>query len=110
MEKINNYITKYSYQIEYDPEDKIYIARSAEIPSVLAHGKTQEKALKEIKTALKNILEQMKEDGEKIPEPFNLLKFSGEFRVRMPPEKHRKIAMEANLQGISMNQYVVNKL
>ena len=52
----------------------------------------------------------MADDKEEIPEPFCLHKFSGEFRVRMPPEKHRKIAIEANLAGVSMNQYIVSKL
>jgi len=28
----------------------------------------------------------------------------------MPPEKHRKVAIEAALQGISMNQLIVSKL
>lgn len=52
----------------------------------------------------------MKEEGEDISEPYSLHKFSGEFRVRMPPEKHRKIAIESSLQGVSMNQFIVNKL
>jgi predicted HicB family RNase H-like nuclease len=52
----------------------------------------------------------MKKEGEEIPEPFSLHKFSGEFRVRMPPEKHRKIAIEASLQGVSMNHFIVSKL
>ena len=68
------------------------------------------KALKEIKVVALETLKWMKEDGEKLPEPFSLHKFSGEFRVRMTPEKHRKIAIESSLQGVSMNQFIVNKL
>ena len=110
MKKLNEYVVKYSYNIEYDQEENIYIGRCAELPSLMAHSDIQETALKEIKTAALGALKWMKKEGGTIPEPFSLCKFSGEFRVRMPPEKHRKIAIEANLQGVSMNQFIVGKL
>ena len=110
MKNLKNTVNKYSYQIEYCSEDKVYIARCAELPSLAAHGKTQETALKQIKVVVLESLKWLMEDREKIPEPFSLHKFSGEFRVRMPPEKHRKIAIEASLQGVSMNQFIVNRL
>ena len=110
MNKLEDLTSKYSYNIEFDVDDDVYIARCAELSSLLAHGKSQEDALKEIKVVVFEALKWMEEDGEKTPEPFSLHKFSGEFRVRMPPEKHRKIAIEANLQGVSMNQFIVNKL
>ena len=110
MNKLKDLTNKFSYNIEFDVDDNIYIARCAELSSLLAHGKTQEEALKEIKVVVLETLKWMEEDGEKIPEPFSLHKFSGEFRVRMPPEKHRKIAIESSLQGVSMNQFIVNKL
>lgn len=110
MKNLKDIVNKYSYQIEYCCEDKVYIARCAELPSLTAHGKTQELSLQEIKVVVFESLKWLKEDKDKIPEPFSLHKFSGEFRVRMPPEKHRKIAIEASLQGVSMNQFIVNRL
>jgi predicted HicB family RNase H-like nuclease len=110
MKKITDYANIYSYSVEYDQDDKIHISRCAELPTLSAHGKTQEEAFKEIKKVVIATLKWMSEENEEIPEPFGLHKFSGEFRVRMPPEKHRKIAIEANLQGVSMNQYIVSKL
>lgn len=110
MKALKEIANKYSYNIEFDNDDDIYIARCAELSTLAAHGKTQEEALKEIKVAVLGALEWMKEEGEEIPEPFSLHKFSGEFRVRMPPEKHRKIAIEASLQGVSMNHFIVSKL
>ena len=103
-------VMKYAYFVEYDKEDDIFIARCAEFPDIAAHGSSQEKALAEVRKAILESIGWMKEEGEEIPEPFSLHRFSGEFRVRMPPEKHRKVAMEAALQGISMNQLIVNKL
>ncbi len=110
MKTLKEIANKYSYNIEFDSDDDIYIARCAELSTLTAHGETQEEALKEIKVAVLGALEWMKKEGEEIPEPFSLHKFSGEFRVRMPPEKHRKIAIEASLQGVSMNHFIVSKL
>ena len=110
MKKLNEFVSRYSYNIEYDQEDNIYIGRCAELPSLAAHGDTQEQAFKEIRTVVLGTLKWMKEKDETIPEPFSLHNFSGNFRVRMPPEKHRKIAIESNLQGVSMNQFIVSKL
>lgn len=104
------FVTRYSYSIEYDAEDDIYISRCAELPTLAAHGPNQESALEEIRKVVKATLKCMHEDKMEIPQPFCLHRYSGEFKVRMPPEKHRKIAIEANLQGVSMNQYIVSKL
>lgn len=110
MKGLKEFVNKYSYNIEFDSDDNTYIARCAELSGLAAHGKTQEEALREIKIAVTGTLEWIQEEGKELPEPFSLHQFSGEFRVRMPPEKHRKIAIEASLQGISMNQLIVNKL
>lgn len=110
MKRLNDYVNKYSYNVEYDLDDGIYIARCAELPSLAAHGDTQEIAFKEIKVVALSTLKWIEEDKGVIPEPFCLHKYSGEFRLRMPPEKHRRIAIEASLQGVSMNQFIVSKL
>jgi predicted HicB family RNase H-like nuclease len=36
--------------------------------------------------------------------------FSGMFTVRMPPEMHRRVALEAQRKGKSLNAYVVGRL
>ncbi|OFZ60596.1 MAG: hypothetical protein A2381_05505 [Bdellovibrionales bacterium RIFOXYB1_FULL_37_110] len=110
MKKLNDLVNKYSYNINYDADDDVYIGNCAEIPSIQAHGNDPDSALTEIRKAVLGALKWMEKDKQTLPEPFSLHKFSGEFRVRMPPEKHRKVAIEAALQGISMNQLIVSKL
>ena len=60
---------KYSVLIQYDNIDNIYVARIPELQGCIAHGTTQSKALKEIKTAMELWIETAKEVGEPIPEP-----------------------------------------
>ena len=45
-----------------------------------------------------------------VPEPVYSRRFSGKFMVRVPPEVHRKLALEAAEQGISLNRVVSSKL
>ena len=59
----------YSVLIQYDSRDKIFVARIPELSGCMAHGNTQEDAMKEIKIALELWLETANENGSKIPEP-----------------------------------------
>jgi len=52
----------------------------------------------------------VKTSGESPPLPISQRKFSGKFIVRVPPEIHRKLAIEAEEEGISLNRLVSAKL
>ncbi len=60
---------KYEIIIYWDDTDKIYIAEIPELPGCIAHGKTHESALKNVKDAKKLWIETSKEFGDPIPEP-----------------------------------------
>jgi len=62
-------MAEYSIFIQYDPQDKIYVASIPELPGCMAHGETKEEALKEIDIAKELWIETAKEDGQQIPEP-----------------------------------------
>ena len=59
----------YSVIIQYDGRDNIYVARIPELTGCMAHGNTQEDAIREVKIALELWLETANENGMKIPEP-----------------------------------------
>ena len=60
---------EYSIIIQYCKIDNIYVASIPELKGCIAHGNTQEDALREINTAMELWLEVAKEHGDKIPEP-----------------------------------------
>ena len=60
---------KYSVLVQYDIRDKIYVASIPELKGCIAHGKTQEEAMQEIKTALELWIETAKENNVSVPEP-----------------------------------------
>jgi predicted HicB family RNase H-like nuclease len=52
----------------------------------------------------------MSKSGEDVPEAISVRSYSGKFMVRVPPEVHRHLAVEAAESGISLNRVVSAKL
>ena len=52
----------------------------------------------------------MKENGEPVPVPIAVRPYSGKFMVRVPPEVHRHLALEAAEAGVSLNRMAGVKL
>lgn len=103
-------IEKYTYNVAWSREDDAYVARVAEFPSLAAHGATLSKALQEIQFVVREVVKDLEECGEQVPEPLGEKAFSGRFNVRLSPNLHRRLAMEASQQGVSLNQIVVQRL
>jgi len=55
-------------------------------------------------------VQDMGQNGEKIPKPNNTRKFSGKFMIRVPPEVYRQLATEAAESGASLNRIASAKL
>ena len=60
---------KYEIIIYWSNEDEAFIAEVPELAGCMAHGKTQEDALKNAKEAIQLWIETAKEFGDLIPEP-----------------------------------------
>ena len=55
-------------------------------------------------------VKDMQVSGEAIPEALASHRFSGKFMVRVPPEIHRRLAVEAAEAGVSLNRLASAKL
>ena len=75
-----------------------------------AFGRTEEKAIRELKRATNAWLEALADEGKDPPEPIGSRSFSGEFRLRVPKELHRRLVIEAERNQTSLNTYCVGKL
>jgi predicted HicB family RNase H-like nuclease len=100
----------YTYRITWSEEDKEYVGLCAEFPSLSWLAGSQEDALIGIRKIVEEVIEDMKDKGESPPLPLSRRKFSGKFVVRIPPEIHRKLTIEAEEEGISLNRLVSAKL
>ena len=100
----------YTYRVTWSAEDSEHVALCAEFPSLSWLARTPEKALAGIRQAVAEAVADMQTKGEQIPNALAEKHYSGEFRVRIPPEVHRALAMQAAEQGISLNRLASAKL
>jgi len=105
-----NNLDKYTYRIEWSEEDQVHIGRCLEFPSLAAHAKSAEKALKEIEIIVHETIKWMLEEKEQVPEPYGLKKFKGNLTLRVSPEMHRYLAIRSAEENVSINQYILSKL
>ena len=100
----------YTYRVTWSEEDKEYVGLCAEFQSISWLAQTPEAALKGIRNVVAEVVNDMKENGEPIPEPIASKNYSGKFMVRVPPEVHRSLALQAAESGVSLNRLVSTRL
>lgn len=103
-------IDRYTYRVTWSEEDREHVGLCAEFPSLSWLEKEPEKALTGIRKLVKSCVADMLKNKEPVPEPISARKFSGKFMVRVPPETHRMLAIQAAESGVSLNRLVSSKL
>ncbi len=103
-------LDRYTYRLTWSEEDGEHVGLCAEFPSLSWLDSTPEKALAGIRRVVKEVLTDIAKSGEIIPEPISLKNYSGKFMVRVPPETHRMLAVQAAESGVSLNRLVSSKL
>jgi predicted HicB family RNase H-like nuclease len=101
---------RYTYRVTWSEEDSEYVGLCAEFPGLSWLAETPEAALKGIRQVVADVVTDLIENNEPIPEPIATKQFSGKFLVRVPPEIHRRLALEAAEAGISLNRLASAKL
>ena len=96
----------YHASVEFDAEDNLFIGEVFGINDSLNFHGTSVTELKEMfKQCIDNYLDSCEKIGKK-PDK----EFKGTFNVRIPPELHKKAALEAARQNITLNQYVIQAI
>jgi len=103
-------VDRYTYRVTWSEEDQEYVGLCAELPSLSWLEKTPEKALSGIRKLVKESLNDMQANGEVVPEPIATKNYSGKFMVRVPPEIHRSLAIQAAEAGVSLNRLISSRL
>lgn len=100
----------YTYRVTWSKEDQEYVGLCAEFPSLSILDQNMASALEGIVDLVGEVIADMAENGENIPEPIAERQYSGKFQVRIPPEQHRLLAIKAAEEGVSLNRYISAKL
>jgi len=101
---------KYTYRITWSEDDTEYVGLCAEFPSLSWLAQTPDAALKGIRKLVDEVLSDMLSNEETVPEPIATKHFSGKFMVRVPPDVHRELAIQAAEAGVSLNRLASAKL
>jgi len=100
----------YTYRVTWSPEDGEHVGLCVEFPSLSWLAKTHTGALNGIRRVVGEVVADLVANGENVPAPLAEKHYSGEFRVRIPPEVHRTLALQAAEQGVSLNRLASAKL
>ena len=103
-------VDKYTYRVTWSEEDGEFVGLCAEFPSLSWLDEAPEAALKGIRAVVSECVSDMANSGEAIPTPIATRHYSGKFMVRVPPEVHRHLAIEAAESGVSLNRIASAKL
>ncbi len=101
---------RYTYRVTWSEDDEEYVGLCTEFPSLSWLASTPEAALKGIRKVVADIVVDLEGSGEEVPEPIAAKHYSGKFMVRLPPELHRQLALEAAEAGVSLNRLASTKL
>lgn len=86
--------------------ESAYVGRCVEFPELRYVAASPSEALEGITQLVENQL-LMTDDP---PEPLSRKKFSGKIAVRVTPDLHRRLVLQAAERGVSLNSLINSKL
>ena len=101
---------RYTYRVTWSEEDQEHVGLCAEFPSLSWLAETPEEALAGIRQLVAQVVADLQSNQELVPEPLAVRSFSGRFVVRIAPELHRQLAIDAAEAGVSLNRLASARL
>jgi antitoxin HicB len=87
-----------------------YVASYIELPDLTMTGETPEEAVRELQDEKREWFEECLKRGISIPLPVEPQKYSGKIVLRMPSSMHESLIRIAELEGVSLNQYMLSAI
>lgn len=93
-----------------DESGHYFYGRILELEGCQSTGDTLEELYEGLNEAMEGYIEVKLENGLPVPMPEKPTDYSGKFNVRLPKSLHQRLVIEANQEGVSLNQLVLYKL
>jgi antitoxin HicB len=114
VNKNRDYYLNLSYPIRLyqrsQGDEEYWFAEIPDLPGCVADGATPDEAVRSVKEAKVEWIDGQMKEGHEIPEPAVSHPYSGRLLVRIPKSLHARLAEEARVEGVSINQTVAYKL
>jgi len=111
--KVKDYLSlPYSIIIKKitDESGSYYHASVQEFEGCQSTADSFNEAYTNIYEAMEGWIETKLENGFEVPKPIDENNYSGKFVLRIPKTLHKKLALAAEKEGVSLNQYALYKL
>ena len=96
----------YEATVEFDEIDELFFGNVINTRDViLFDGKTVDELKQSFEAAINEYLEDCEREGKEPDKPF-----SGQFNLRISPELHRKISLQAKKHHVSLNTFIEQAL
>jgi predicted HicB family RNase H-like nuclease len=96
----------YSARVEFDAEDRLFVGHLAGVRDIVGfHGASVDELETAFHEAVDDYLAACKKLGQAPNKPL-----SGRVMLRLPPEVHARASAQAQVEGISFNQWVTRLL
>lgn len=93
-----------------DESGHYFYGKILELDGCQSTGDTLEELYENLNEAMEGYIEVKLENNLPIPVPETADSYSGKFVVRLPKSLHQRLAIEADKEGVSLNQLVLYKL
>jgi predicted HicB family RNase H-like nuclease len=108
--KTRKEIPKYLKIVEWSDEDNCYVGSAPPLIGPCCHGKDESRVFAQLCQIVDEWIEILKKDGKPLPAATVAKTYSGKFLLRVQPGLHRRLAVQAESEGESLNEYVARKL
>lgn len=93
-----------------DESGHYFYGRILELDGCQSTGDTLDELYESLNEAMEGYIEVKLENNLPIPEPATADNYSGKFVVRLPKSLHQRLVIEADREGVSLNQLALYKL
>ena len=101
---------RYIYRVTWSEQDNEYVGLCIEFPSLSWLAETPELSLKGIRKVVADVVRDMQENNEPVPDAIVCKRYSGKFMVSVPIEVLQNLAIQAAESGVSVNQFASSML
>lgn len=102
--------SRYTYRVTWSAEDGEFVATCAEFTSLSWLDDSPAGALQGMVDLVAETVNDLLSEGADVPEPLSERTYSGKFNLRVGESLHRRLAIQAAEEHVSLNQYVVRRL
>lgn len=100
----------YTYRAEWSPDAGHYVGLCMELPWLSREAPSAREAIAAVEERVTEMIAEMESSGKELPPSLTERTYSGKIMVCTSTALHARLSIEAIEQGVSLNQWVVQKL